>query len=87
MSIKKFFNKSINFVLRRLAELIGITLIIVAILLFISLVSYSPEDPNFIFPKNTEIKNILGLRGSYISDLFYQSIGLISILIPFSIFF
>jgi hypothetical protein len=55
--------------------------------LFLSLISYAPEDPNFIFSENTEIKNILGFRGSYTSDIFYQSIGLISILIPFTIFF
>ena len=36
------------------------------------------EDPNFIFPDNTKIKNILGFQGSFISDLFFQSIGLIS---------
>jgi len=46
-----------------------------------ALLTYSPEDPNFIFPDNTEIKNILGFNGSFISDLFFQSIGLISYLI------
>ena len=30
---------------------------ILGILLFAALISYSPDDPNFIFPKNTEIKN------------------------------
>ena len=48
----------------------------------ISLVTYSPEDPNFIFPKDTEIKNFLGFHGSYTSDLFFQSVGLIAFLIP-----
>ena len=33
------------------------------------------------------IKNLLGYRGSYISDLFFQSVGLISFLISFTIFF
>ena len=46
------------------------------------LISYSPNDPNYIFPENTEIKNLLGFQGSYISDLFFQSIGLIAFLIP-----
>ena len=53
----------------------------------ISLISYSPEDPNFIFPENAEIKNLLGAKGSYTSDILYQSIGLISLLIPISFFF
>ena len=87
MEIKKRIDKSIEFTFKRLAELTGLFLILISILLFISLISYSPEDPNFIFPKNTEINNLLGSRGSYTSDLFYQSIGLISILIPITIFF
>ena len=87
MEIKSFFNKIIDFSLKRLAELVGLLLIVISILLFLSLISYSPEDPNFIFPENTEIKNILGFRGSYTSDIFYQSFGLITILIPFTIFF
>ena len=46
--------------------------------LLISLISYSPEDPNFVFPDNTEIKNLLGFQGSFISDLFLQSVGLVA---------
>ena len=81
MKIKSYFDKIIDFTVRRLAELTGLFFVVLSILLFLSLISYSPEDPNFIFPDNTEIKNFLGSRGSYTSDFFYQSIGLISILI------
>ena len=87
MEIKTFFNKIFDFSLKRFAELIGLLLIISSILLFLSLITYSPDDPNFIFPENTEINNILGSKGSFTSDIFYQSIGLISILIPITIFF
>ncbi len=87
MKIKTIFDKILEFTLRRLAETFGLLLVIISVLLFLSLISYSPEDPNFIFPKNTEINNILGAKGSFASDIFYQSIGLISILIPFTIFF
>ena len=87
MFIKNYINKTIDFILKRVSELVGILFIISSILLFISLVSYSPEDPNFIFSENQEIKNILGIKGSYISDIFFQSIGLVSLLIPFSLFF
>ena len=87
MEIKKKFSKIVDFTLKRLAELIGLLLVIISILLFLSLISYSPEDPNFIFPENTQINNILGSKGSFTSDILYQSIGLISILIPFTIFF
>ena len=87
MIIKNFLNKLADFAIKRLAELIGISLVAVSILLFISLISYSPEDPNFIFPDSKEIKNILGYKGSYIADIFFQSIGIVSILIPFSLLF
>ena len=50
-------------------------------LLFFALYSYWPDDRNFIFSENTKINNFLGFKGSFISDLFFQSIGLIAYLI------
>ena len=87
MKIKNIVDKTSNFLFKRLSELMGLTMLGISILLVISLVSYSPEDPNFIFPENAEIKNLLGAKGSYISDMLYQSIGLIALLVPISIFF
>ena len=87
MNIKNFFNKTLDFTVKRVAEITGILFILVSVLLLIALLSYSSEDPNFIFSENIEIKNILGFRGSYISDLFFQSIGLVSFLISFTILF
>ena len=85
--MNEFINKIGSFCIKRLAELIGISLITISILLLISLLSYSPEDPNFIFPENTVVKNLLGTKGSYVSDLLFQSFGLIAILIPITYFF
>ena len=82
MDIKKLANSLINFCIKRLIELIGIIVCCFGILLFIALISYSPDDPNFIFTENTEIQNLLGFKGSYTSDLFFQSLGLVSYLIP-----
>ena len=87
MNIKNLLDKTANFLFKRFTELVGISLLCLSILLLISLISYSPEDPNFIFPENTEIKNLLGAKGSYTSDILYQSIGLISLLVPISFFF
>ena len=87
MDIKNIAHKILDFTIKRIAELSGISLITISILLFISLISYSPEDPNFIFPENTEIKNVLGFRGSFIADIFFQSIGLMSMLVSTTIFF
>ena len=57
----EFINKIGSFCFKRLAELIGLILITISITLFISLLSYSPEDPNFIFPENLIVKNLISL--------------------------
>ena len=85
MNIKKIAYSLLNFVIKRLAEIFGIIIFATGMSLLISLISYSPEDPNFIFPDNTKINNILGFHGAFISDLFLQSIGLISYLISFTL--
>ena len=59
MDIKSLSKKSLDFTIKRVAEIIGIFLIISSILLFLSLFTYSPEDPNFIFTENTTIKNFI----------------------------
>jgi S-DNA-T family DNA segregation ATPase FtsK/SpoIIIE len=87
MNIKKTANLLLNFAIKRLAEIFGVLTFLVGLLLFVSLISYSPDDPNFIFPKNTQIKNLLGFKGSFISDLFFQSVGLIAYLISFTFIF
>jgi len=87
MEIKKIVNKALNFSINRFIEIFGISIVIIGILLLISLVSFSSEDPNFIFPENTKIENILGYQGSFTADLFFQSVGLIALLIPFSFIF
>ena len=87
MDIKNLSKKTLDFTIKRVAEIIGIFLIVISILLFLALFSYSPEDPNFIFTENTSVKNLLGFKGSYVSDLFFQSIGLVSFFISFTIFF
>ena len=77
-----------NFIKNRLIESIGIMLMIASIFLLMSIISYSPSDPNFIYtPENVQIKNILGFYGSVISDFFLQSLGLVSFLIVFNFFY
>ena len=86
MEIKKIASNCMHFISRRFIELIGLMVATAGVLLIASLITYSPEDPNFIFPDNTEIKNILGFKGSFTSDLFFQSIGYISILLSITLF-
>ena len=87
MNIKKIANIALEFIVKRLIEIFGFGVLLIGVFLLISLASYSPEDPNFIFPENTEIKNLLGFQGSYIADLFLQSIGFVSYLIPLTFIF
>ena len=81
MNIKKTASLLLNFAIKRLAEIFGIVISLSGLALLAALVSFSPDDPNFIFPENTQIKNLLGFQGSFISDLFFQSIGLVSYLV------
>ena len=84
MNIKKTANLLLNFTIKRLTEIFGIVVFIIGLMLLTALISYSPDDPNFIFPDNTKIKNLLGFYGSFTSDLFFQSVGLIAYLISFT---
>ena len=85
--MNEYVNKIAVFCINRIAEFVGLFIISISIFLIISLATYSPEDPNFIFPENTVIENLMGSKGSFISDLLFQSFGLIAILIPFTFFF
>ena len=87
MKFTDFLLKTKEFLIKRLTELFGLIIIIASILILISLLSYSPNDPNFLNSKIDEIQNILGFRGSLLSDFLFQSVGLIAYLIPFTLFF
>ncbi len=85
MDIKKTAYLFANFTIKRITEIFGITVFCAGVLLLLALLTYTPEDPNFIFPENTKIENILGFHGSFASDLFFQSIGLVSYLFTFTL--
>jgi S-DNA-T family DNA segregation ATPase FtsK/SpoIIIE len=85
MNIKKTANLLLNFAIRRLAEIFGFLISLKGVILFLALITYSPNDPNFIFPDNTKIQNLMGFHGSFTSDLFFQSVGLVAYLVPFTL--
>jgi len=85
MKLKKLADNAINFAINRIIEITGVAILVTGILLLASLITFSPNDPNFIFPNNIEITNILGFRGSFAADIFFQSFGVIALLIPFSL--
>ncbi len=80
-------SKISNFLKKRIIEIIGLSIIILSIFLLLSLSSYTPEDPNFLFSENTKIHNLFGFYGSFISDIILQSFGIIAFLFCVTIFF
>ncbi len=49
-----------SFVKKRLIELSGILLVFIGVFLLVSVASYSPSDPNFIYtPENVKINNLI----------------------------
>ena len=64
MDFKNSIEKIKNFTVKRLIEFIGIFLLILAFLVIISLISYNPNDPNFIYSQDIVVKNFLGINGS-----------------------
>ena len=70
MELTNFLLKTKVFLIRRVAELFGIFVVAGSILIFISILSYSPSDPNFIVNSDISIKNLLGFKGSVVSDFF-----------------
>ena len=85
MNIKKTANLLLNFAIKRLAEIFGFLISLTGVMLLLALITYSPSDPNFIFPENTQIQNLMGFHGSFTSDLFFQSVGLMAYLVPFTL--
>jgi DNA segregation ATPase FtsK/SpoIIIE, S-DNA-T family len=74
---------------RRLNELIGLLLFASAILLFISLASYSPLDPSLNTaaspPAYQPSHNWAGLVGAYVADLLLQLEGISVFMVPFMV--
>mgnify|MGYP006188228707 CR=1 FL=1 len=87
MEIKKLAKNTLKFGINRFIEAVCMATVISGLLLLGALLSFWPNDPNFIFPDNKPILNILGFRGSFTADLFFQSFGRIALLIPFSFIF
>ena len=80
------YSKISSFINKRIIEIIGLLTVLLSFFLLLSLSTYSPEDPNFIFSENTKIHNLFGFYGSVISDLILQSFGIISFLFCVTIF-
>jgi len=68
--------------LRLLTRLKGCALIGFAVLLALQLISYTPVDNSMNAASTSDVTNLLGPWGAYGADLFWQYLGVTSILLP-----
>src|SRR5258707_1100882 len=64
---------------RRLREVVGVLLILLALLLAVALATWSVQDPSLSHATNAPIRNRLGFGGAIVSDLLMQLLGLASL--------
>ena len=67
-------------------EIYGILAISAGIIVFISLITHYLWDPSFAvqgLSKDTHVKNLLGIFGSYVSDMLLLVLGVTAYLVPF----
>jgi S-DNA-T family DNA segregation ATPase FtsK/SpoIIIE len=78
-----------EFLRRRLMETAGIALIVLALALVAALGTYYPGDPSWdsaLPPQmSRHVHNVMGLLGSFYADIFIQTLGLASYLLPAAI--
>lgn len=69
--------------IRRLNEPVGFVVLILAVALGLSLISYRPFDPSWnVFGATQPAGNLIGFPGAYLSDLLLQSLGWAAFLLP-----
>jgi S-DNA-T family DNA segregation ATPase FtsK/SpoIIIE len=71
---------------RRLNEILGLTLLVAAGLLFLALATYTPTDPSFStvggYASGRPAHNWTGMVGAYFSDAILQMIGVAAFFLP-----
>ena len=66
---------------RRLRELGGLALILVATLLALALATWSVQDPSLSHATNAPIRNVLGVSGAIVADLLIQLLGVAALVL------
>src|SRR5262249_35549780 len=72
---------------RRLRELAGIALIVLALLLAAALATWSVQDPSFNHATNASVRNALGIAGATAADVLMQLLGIaaLALVVPIGI--
>src|SRR4030067_1949991 len=69
------------------SEIWGLVWFAAGLLIFASLVSFSPDDPSFnSVSLSNNVKNLTGLLGSHLSDILFTLVGGAAYLVPFVLF-
>src|SRR5262249_5362244 len=69
-------------------EVLAIGLALLAVMLFLSLVTYSPKDPTFNTASSQQgTTNLIGVVGANLSNLFLEIFGLAAFIIPILLLF
>ncbi|HMO81541.1 MAG TPA: DNA translocase FtsK 4TM domain-containing protein [Pyrinomonadaceae bacterium] len=66
----------------RLNEVVALAVGALAVLIFLSLVSYNSSDPSFNTATSERVRNWIGVVGSHTADLLLQAAGLVSYVFP-----
>jgi S-DNA-T family DNA segregation ATPase FtsK/SpoIIIE len=64
---------------RRVREMAGLALIVLAMLLAVALATWSVQDPSLSHATNAPVRNLLGFGGAILSDLLMQLLGVASV--------
>jgi len=67
---------------RRMAELMGLFLALVALVLLLALVTYNPADPSFDTASGASTTNLAGPPGALLADLLLQGFGVAGCIPP-----
>ena len=72
---------------RRLRELGGLALLLVATLLALALATWSVHDPSLSHATNAPVRNVLGVSGAIVADLLIQLLGVaaLALVLPIAI--
>jgi len=72
---------------RRLRELGGLALLLVAALLALALATWSVHDPSLSHATNAPVRNVLGVSGAIVADLLIQLLGVaaLALVLPIAI--
>jgi len=70
-----------NAIRRRIGELFGLALLLLALLMTLALVSWSVQDPSLSHATDAQVRNWLGRSGAIFADLSIQLFGLASIML------